>query len=117
MDNKEFRKKFEIRTKKFAISIIELSLSLPNTHENEMIKNGVAKAGISLGANYREANRLKRRADYLDKIFLCEKDANDTIYWLEIIANSNMIDSVKIEDILNEANDILEIFQSLSKRN
>ncbi len=59
MDNKEFSKQMEVRTKKFAIRIIELSISLPNTPENRVIKNQVTKSGTSIGANYREANRQK----------------------------------------------------------
>ncbi len=58
MDNKEFSRQLEIRTKKFAISIIKLSASLPNTPESKVIKYQVTKSGTSIGANYREANEI-----------------------------------------------------------
>lgn len=53
MDNKEFSKLLEERTKKFAIDIIRLSASLPNTPEGKVIRNQITKSGTSIGANYR----------------------------------------------------------------
>ena len=57
MENKEFSKKLEARTKAFAIRIIKLSANLPNTVEGKIVRNQLTKAGTSIGANYREANR------------------------------------------------------------
>jgi four helix bundle protein len=56
MDNKDFSKQLEGRTKKFAIDVIRLSASLPNTTECKVIRNQITKSGTSIGANYREAN-------------------------------------------------------------
>jgi len=85
MDNKEFGKLLEIRTKKFAINILKLSAKLPNTSEARVVKNRVSKSGTSIGANYREANRSRRKKDFLNKIKICECEASETVYWLEII--------------------------------
>ncbi len=63
MDNKEFAKKLEYRTRQFGISIIKLSSSLPNTIEEKVIRNQITKSGTSIGANYREANRLRSKKD------------------------------------------------------
>ncbi|MCD4746125.1 MAG: four helix bundle protein [Bacteroidales bacterium] len=116
MDNKEFSKQLESRTKKFAISIIKLSVSLPNTPECKVIKNQVAKSGTSIGANYREANRSGSKADFTNKIKICESEASETVYWLEIITDLNWVDSNKIQLILAEANEILAIFTSIGKK-
>jgi four helix bundle protein len=59
MENKEFSKKLEQRTKAFAIRIIRLSILLPDSVEGKIIRNQLTKAGTSIGANYREANRAK----------------------------------------------------------
>ena len=80
VDNKEFSKQLESRTKKFAISIIKLSSSLPNTPESKVIKYQVAKSGTSVGANYREANRSRSKADFTNKIKICESEASETVY-------------------------------------
>jgi len=68
MENKEFSKKLETRTKAFAIRIIKLSANLPNTVEGKIVRNQLTKAGTSIGANYREANRSRSRADFKNKI-------------------------------------------------
>ena len=63
MENKEFSKRLEERTKAFAIKIIKLSVLLPNSVEGKIIRNQLTKAGTSIGANYREATRARSRAD------------------------------------------------------
>jgi len=68
MNNKVFGEELESRTKKFAISIIKLSVLLPNSLENNVIKNQITKSGTSIGANYREANRARSKTDFKNKI-------------------------------------------------
>ncbi|NJO90552.1 MAG: four helix bundle protein [Chloroflexia bacterium] len=114
MDNKEFSKKLEIRTKKFAIEIIRLSSSLPNCPEGRVIRNQITKSGSSVGANYREANRSRSKADFANKIKISESEASETVYWLEIIEELNWSDPEKIQAILKESNEILAIFSSIS---
>ncbi len=116
MDNKEFSKQLESRTKKFAISVIRLSTLLPNTPEGMVVKQQITKSGTSIGANYREANRSRSKADFKNKIKICESEASETGYWLEIIIDLNWTDSDKIQIILAEANEILAIFTSIGKK-
>jgi four helix bundle protein len=115
MDNKEFGKQLEVRTKKFAIRVIELSVLLPNTSENRVIKNQVTKSGTSIGANYREANRSRSKPDFLNKIKICESEASETVYWLEIIDDLNKINPDKVKLLLAESNALLAIFTSIGK--
>ena len=115
MDNKEFGKQLEDRTKKFAISIIKLSASLPNTTEDKVIRNQITKSGTSIGANYREANRARSKPDFSNKIKICESEASETIYWMEIITDLNWVDTKDTEPIISEANEFLAIFSSIGK--
>ena len=71
MDNKEFSKQLEKRTRKFAVRIIKLSAKLPNTPEGRVVRTQITKAGSSIGANYREANRARSKADFRNKIRIC----------------------------------------------
>jgi four helix bundle protein len=64
MNNKEFAKQLEKRTMGFAIEIIRLSISLPNSTESKVIRNQITKSGTSIGANYREANRSRSPKDF-----------------------------------------------------
>ena len=116
MENKEFAKQLEERTKKFAISIIKLSVLLPNTPEGRTIRTQITKSGTSIGANYREANRSRSKADFTNKIKICESESSETIYWIEIITDMNWINTQKTEVIVSEANEILAIFTTIGKK-
>jgi len=116
MDNKVFSKQLEVRTKKFAISIIKLSGSLPKTAERNVIKYQITKSGTSIGANYREANRSRSKPDFINKIKICESEASETVYWLEIVSDMNWIINNRLRLIMAEANEILAIFTSIGKK-
>jgi four helix bundle protein len=115
MENKEFSKKLEERTRAFAIRIIKLSILLPIIIEGKIIKNQLTKAGTSIGANYREANRARSKADFKSKIKICESEASETIYWLEIIEDMKWIEPRELEPVIVEADELLSIFTSIGK--
>jgi four helix bundle protein len=112
MKNKEFAKNLEKRTLKFGIEIIRLSTTLPNTPEARVIKNQITKSGTSIGANYREANRARSKADFMNKIKICESETSETQYWLEIIVESNFATQENIKQINSE---LLAIFCTVGK--
>lgn len=114
MKNKEFGKILELRTREFAVAVINLSLSLPKTEEGRVLKNQFTKSGTSVGANYREANRSRSKADFLNKIKISESEASETVYWLEIMKDLNWLDKEKVNIVLTEANELLAIFNSIS---
>lgn len=116
MDNKEFSKQLEARTKKFAIEIIRLSSSLLNTPEGKVIKYQITKSGTSIGANYREANRARSKADFKNKITISESEASETAFWLEIIKEMNWVDEHKVQSLLTETNELLAIFTSIGSK-
>jgi four helix bundle protein len=115
VDNKEFSKELESRTKKFAIQILSLSSALPFTPEGKVIRNQITKSGTSIGANYREANRSRSKADFSYKIKICESEASETIFWLEIIYELNLSTHQSIKSIIAEAKELLAIFTSISR--
>jgi four helix bundle protein len=115
MENQEFSKKLELRTKKFAAEIIRLSATLPNSPEGRVIRNQVSKAGTSIGANYREANRARSRPDFRNKIKICEGEASEAQYWLEIIVELGWMTQDNFQAIYDECTEILAIFTSIGK--
>ncbi len=116
MDNKEFGRELEKRTRKFAIKIIRLSAKLPNTPEARVIRNQVTKSGSSVGANYREANRARSRADFKNKIAICESEASETQYWLEIIVEVEWFSWEQIKHEYKDCSELLAIFSSIGKK-
>ena len=115
LTNKEFSKNLEKRTLKFGLEIIRLSTSLPNTPEASVIRNQITKSGTSIGANYREANRARSKADFKNKIKICESEASETQYWLQIIIESNFLALEDIKSINNECSELLAIFCTIGK--
>lgn len=116
MENKEFAKKLELRTRQFAISIIKMSASLPKSAESLVIRNQVTKSGTSIGANYREANRSRSKKDFKNKIKISESEASETIYWLEIILELNWIEPNYLCEIMKESKELLAICTSISNK-
>ncbi|HKI43815.1 MAG TPA: four helix bundle protein [Balneolales bacterium] len=84
MNNKEFGKNLEDGTLRFAIKVIHLPSKLPNTPEARVVRNQFTKSGTSVGANYREVNRSRSKADFYHKTKICETEASETIYWLKL---------------------------------
>ena len=115
MTNKEFGQELEKRTKKFAIQVIRLSCKLPSTPEGKVIRNQVTKSGTCVGANYREANRGRSRAEFNSKIKICESESNESIYWLEIIQGLDWISITEINPLIKECNELLALFSTIGK--
>lgn len=115
MDNKEFGKNLEVRTLRFAIQVIHLSTTLPNTPEARVVRNQFTKAGTSVGANYREVNRSRSKADFIHKIKICETEASETVFWLNVIATQKWVDENKVRSLLKEASELLAIFTSATR--
>ena len=116
MDNKQFARELETRTLNFAIRIVRLSAKLPNTPEGKVVRNQITKAGTSVGANYREANRARSRADFKNKISICESESSETQYWLEVIKELQWLPWVEIKDDYEECSELLAIFTTIGKK-
>ena len=114
-NRKGFAKELEKRTLKFAVSIIKLSARLPNTVEGKVVRNQITKSGTSIGANYREANRSRSRADFKNKIKICESEASETQYWLELIIEAGWLTAAEIKVEYDECSQLLALFSTFAK--
>ena len=116
MDNKQFAAELETRTRNFAIRIIRLCMLLPGTPEGKVIRNQLTKAGTSIGANYREANRARSKADFKNKIAICESEASETQYWLEIVRDAEWLPRDSFISEHEECSQLLAIFTAIGKK-
>jgi len=114
--NKEFAKKLEERTRKFASRVIEISKKLPPSPEGNIIKDQFTKAGTSIGANYREANRARSQRDFKHKMHLCETECAETQYWFEVIGDSHLLPWSEIAADYEECCQLLGIFTSANAK-
>jgi four helix bundle protein len=106
----------EKRTKLFAINLIVFISTLPRSNINDVILYQLLKAGTSIGANYREANRAESKNDFKHKIGIVQKEASETQYWLELMNETDLFDKSKVLPLLNESSELLAIFTSIGKK-
>ena len=98
------------RTKQFALSIIKVVEALPNTVTGRAISNQLVRCGTSLGANYRAACRGRSKAEFNSKLHIVLEEADESVFWLEIIKEKNLLSDDKITSLLNEAEELTKIF-------
>lgn len=97
------------RTKQIGLEVIKLVDELPNKPSAWAIAKQIIRSSTSIGANYRAARRAKSTADFINKLKIMEKEADETQYWLEILEESNLINTERIETIKKEVNEIVSI--------
>lgn len=110
MDNKQFAKLLESRTLKFGIQVIKMSSILPGTTEGWVIRKQITKSGTSIGANYRDANRARSKADFRSKIRICESEASETLFWIDVILAVGWVSVNDLNQLRMECGEILALF-------
>jgi four helix bundle protein len=103
------------RTKTFALRIIRLSDALPSTRAGNVIGHQILRSATSVAANYRAAGRARSKAEFIAKIGIVIEEADETVLWLELLAEGNILPAAKLERLLTEARQLLAIF-SASRR-
>jgi len=103
------------RTKEFAIRIIKLVNSLPKNSIGHTIGNQLLWAGTSVGANYRAACSEKSYREFIYKINIVEEEADETMFWLELIIETELLPKSRINSLLMEANQLTAIFTATGK--
>jgi four helix bundle protein len=98
---------FKTRTKQLALRVIRLVESLPNTKTADVIGKQLLRSATSVGANYRSACRAKSTADLIAKLSIVEEEADETLYWLELLIASRLITVEKLNNLMQETSEIL----------
>ncbi|MEI6645284.1 MAG: four helix bundle protein [bacterium] len=115
MMNSEKHNDLAERTKAFALQIIRLVNALPKTDVARVLGKQVLRSGTSVGANYREANRARSKAEFIAKVGDCLKELDETSYWLELLTESETMSAAKLTSLQDECNQLLAIFTTISK--
>ena len=100
------------RTKKFALRIIRLSQALPKSREANVIATQILRSGTAVAANYRAAGRSRSRVEFTAKIGIVVEEADESVFWLELLAESGIMAAEKLRAIMKEANELLAIFSA-----
>ncbi|MFC3878577.1 four helix bundle protein [Algoriphagus namhaensis] len=96
----------KIRTKKFALEIIKIVSELPKNSAGFELGKQLIRSGTSIGANYRSALRGRSRAEFISKLSIVQEEADETVFWLELIEESELINPEKIRPLVKEANEL-----------
>ena len=97
------------RTKGIGLSIIKLIDMIPNTVAGRAIANQLIRSATSVGANYRAACRAKSKPDFINKLKIVEEEADETLYWVELIEESKLITNQNLTELKKEINEIIAI--------
>ena len=97
------------RTKEFALLILRLVDTLPKTTAGRSLASQIVRSATSVAANYRAACRAKSTADFIAKMGIVEEEADETLFWLELLEESELVTAAKLTAIKQEADELIAI--------
>ncbi|GAB2981895.1 four helix bundle protein [Mucilaginibacter puniceus] len=103
------------RTQKFAVDVIKLIEVLPNSSSLNVLSKQLIRSSTSIGANYRSACKGKSTADFINKIIISEEEADESIYWFELMEESGLVSTSLIAPLKKEATELTAIFTAIGK--
>jgi len=105
MGEKDLKK----RTKSFVLKVIETVEALPKGRTADVLGKQLLRSGTSVGSNYRSACRAKSRADFIAKMGIVEEEVDESIYWMELLIESGIVETKQTEFLMKEADELLAI--------
>lgn len=106
----------KLRTKDFALRIIKMVVALPKRIEAQVIGKQVLRSGTSVCTNSREADSSRSRAEFIAKMGDSLKELSETSYWLELLSETELIKSQRLQPLLIETQELTAIFASIIKK-
>jgi four helix bundle protein len=103
------------RTKAFAIRIIHLFRALPPTQEAQIVGKQILRSGTSVGANYRSTCRARSRQEFAARIGIVLEEADETVFWLELLDETGAVKHERMADLLKEARELTAIFTTAQR--
>ncbi|MBS1639111.1 MAG: four helix bundle protein [Bacteroidetes bacterium] len=97
------------RTFMFAVSVGKLIIDMPDSRVNKHYFAQIVRCSSSVGANYRAARRAKSNADFINKLKIVEEECDESIYFLELLAEFNLTYKEQLKTLINEGTEILKI--------
>jgi four helix bundle protein len=111
MDENDLKK----RTKQFGLRVIRLVESLPSGQTARTIGNQLLRSGMSVGANYRAACRGRSKADFIAKAGISLEEADECLYWMELLQEAGIVPAEKLKDIMKETDELVASFTASIK--
>jgi four helix bundle protein len=106
------KRELQSRTKNFALRVLNLVDVLPRTAAGRAISSQLVRAATSVGANYRSACRARSRAEFAAKLGVAVEEADESLYWLELVRDGILLPESKLSLVLKEADELTAILAS-----
>src|SRR5437660_5429627 len=110
--NSDKHQELRTRIKSFALRVIRMSQALPRSREANVLVQQVLRSATGMAANYRAAGRSRSKAEFIAKIGVVVEEADETVFWLEMLLKSGLVKREKLRELLAEANELLLIFSA-----
>jgi four helix bundle protein len=108
-------REMQVRTQAFALRVIRLVDTLPRSAAGQVIGRQLLRSATSVGANYRAACRAQSRAEFAAKFSVALEEADETLYWLELLQESALIKPERLTGLIKEANELVAISAAARK--
>jgi four helix bundle protein len=108
----ERARELQDRTKKFALRIIGAFSRLAKSEEARVLGRQFLRSGTSVAANYRAACRARSAADFISKISVVVEEADETLFWLELVVEAKLVSATRLEPLIAECEELLKIFSA-----
>jgi four helix bundle protein len=108
------REEFKRRTKAFAVRVVKMTEAMPQGRASNIIARQVLRSATSVGANYRAACRARSHREYTARIGVLEKEADESLYWLELLVEAEIMSRARLKDLIREADELTAIFTASS---
>ena len=102
----EPQRDLRFRTTAFAVRVVKRVDALPTTRAAGVIGQQLMRSATSVGANYRAACRGRSQAEFIAKLGIVEEEADESIYWFELLIETGLIPEAMLKDLIREANEI-----------
>jgi four helix bundle protein len=109
------RAEMQQRTKTFANRVVRLCSALPDDWISRTLGKQLLRSGTSVGANYRAVCRAKSNSDFINKLRIVEEECDESLFWMELLVENNLIKPARLTDLMKEANEILAIVIASAK--
>jgi four helix bundle protein len=109
------REEMKLRTKAYANRIVRVCQALPNNWAARTLGSQLLRSGTSVGANYRAVCRAKSTAGFINKLRIVEEECDESIFWMELLADNNVVAISRLRSLMQEGNEIVAIVVSSAK--
>ena len=103
------------RTKQFGLRCIQVTETLPKTRTADVLAKQLVRSATSVGANYRSACRAQSQRDFISKLAIAIEEADESLYWLEMILEVGLLSEKRLADLMKEGNEIVAILTASSR--